>query len=569
MPNLLTRTRNALRAFTRSFTGFDITGGSGRWPSSYALHAPISQQLAAARLASRKVAHQSENNALVASIIQHAVTAIVGDGPTVRPAHPDPEIAEYLQRAWNSFYVACDVEGTMSLGGYLSRVARGFYVDGESFTQLVTDPDAMRLKLRLLTAAQVDSSKTIPTSLGMTGDLPMIVAGVEFDTIGRRVAFWIFKTPPDSPWASIEPAARVDALDVCHVFEPRFPGMPRGMSPLTAVAPLAMQLDGAVDAAITKLKTTALVSMIVRDVDGNVPIDGTTDPAALCLEPGATLRLPPGTDVTFPPTAEMSTVAEVMSYITRSICAGAGVPYFMAAGDLASVNYSAGKLGLATFLRRVKAIQSNHIVAQLLNPIWDRFVLLEILSGRLPAPDYESNPERYTASFLFPGWPAIDELKKAKADTLAVAAKLRSRQEIIAEGGRDPADVDARNRSRPICCRRSVGERWQYRQPERTGERQCIMPHCFCAKARSPLNVVTPSRVRPPSTPRPAPSRPSLHRPRRFGVVMPVATSLKSSTPQGWTSASPVALRCSTATNRELSTTCSARLTMFGLRARK
>jgi hypothetical protein len=153
--NVFRRTKNALRAFKRSFSGYNITGGGGRWPSSYALTAPISQQLAAAKLASRKVSHQSENNALIASIIQHGVTAIIGDGPTCRPLHPDPEIAEYLQRAWNSFYVACDIEGTMSLGGYLSRVARGYFIDGESFTQLVTDPETMRLRLRLLTAPQV------------------------------------------------------------------------------------------------------------------------------------------------------------------------------------------------------------------------------------------------------------------------------------------------------------------------------------------------------------------------------------------------------------------------------
>jgi len=33
--------------------------------------------------------------------------------------------------------------------------------------------------------------------------------------------------------------------------------------------------------------------------------------------------------------------------------------------------------------------------------------------------------------------------RRPRPTTLAVAAKLRSRQEIIAEGGRDPADVDA------------------------------------------------------------------------------------------------------------------------------
>jgi lambda family phage portal protein len=451
MPNILTRTRNAFRAFTRAFSGYDLTGGGGRWPTSYMLNAPISQQLAAGRLASRKIAHQVENNALISSIVAHGVTAIVGDGPTVRPAHPDAGVNSYLQTAWNCFYQSCDIEGTQSLGGYLARVARGFYIDGESFTMLVTDPETMRLRLRLLTAEQVDSSKTVP-SLGMTGDLPMIVAGVEFSAMGRIVAYWVFKTPPDSPWASIEPAARVDALDICHVFEPRFPGVPRGISPLTAVATLALQLDSAVDAAITKLKTTALVAMILRDVDNNVPIDSTTDPASLHLEPGATLRLPPGTEAQFPPTAEMSTAAEVMTHIAQLVCAGAGVPPFLATGDFGAINYSAGKLGMASFQRRVKSIQANHIVAQLLNRVWDRFVLLEILSGRMHAPDYESNPERYCASFLFPGWPPLDELKAAKADTLNVAARLKSRAQIISEGGRDPADVDSEIEADPFAA---------------------------------------------------------------------------------------------------------------------
>ena len=146
----------------------------------------------------------------------------------------------------------------------------------------------------------------------------------------------------------------------------------------------------------------------------------------------------------------MSTVAEVMTHIARLCCAAGGVPHFFATSNYGEINYSAGKLGLANFQRRVKAIQQNHIVAQLLNPIWKRFVLLEVLSGRLRASDFESNPENYGANFLFAGWPALDELKKAKADTLAVNARLRSRQEIISEAGRDPSDVDREIEEDPL-----------------------------------------------------------------------------------------------------------------------
>ncbi|WP_454619347.1 phage portal protein [Bradyrhizobium cenepequi] len=442
-PGIITRMRSGLKAFKRAYSGFDITGSSGKWPMQSVITAPISQQLAASRLASRKIAWLVENSALVASIVQNSVTAIVGDGPTVRPLHPDPDVNAYLQTAWGEFYSACDIEGRQSLGGLLARVARGFYIDGESFVQLVTDPQTMRLKLRLLTADQVDSSKTVP-SLGMTGDQPMIIAGVEYDAVGRVVAYWVFRTPPDAPWASVSPAVRVPAEDVAHTYEPRFAGAPRGISPLIPIAGLAQELDQAHDAAIVKLKTTALVAMILRDLDGSaVAVDTATDPASIALEPGTTIKLPPGMEAQFPPTAEMTAIGEVLKHFARTCCAGAGVPYFMAANDYGEINYSAGKLGLATFQRRVKALQANHIVAQLLDPIWRRFVLLEVLSGRMRAPDFESNPERYGASFLWPSWPPLDELKQAKADTLNVAARLKSRAQIISENGRDVADTDA------------------------------------------------------------------------------------------------------------------------------
>lgn len=443
-PGFITRIGNALKAATRAYAGYDVTGGSGKWPAQSAIFAPISQQLAASRQAARRINWLCENSALAASIEQQLVSAIVGDGPTVQPAHPDPDVNAYLRARWNSeFWQACDIEGAHNLGGHLARVARGFIRDGESFTKLIVDPDTMRLKLQLLSPDQVDSAKTVP-SLGMTGDQPSIVAGVEFDPRGKRAAFWIFPQPLDGPWASVSPAVRVPAEDVAHVFEAKFPGVPRGISPFVPVAALLQELDQCLDAAVVKLKVTALFAMILRDLDGSaIDINTATDPASLHLEPGATLRLPPGTEATFPPTAEMSTVAEVLTHIERLICSGAGVPPFMATGNFGEINYSAGKLGLATYLRRVRALQMNHVVGQLLNPIWDRFVLLEVLSGRMRAADYESNPQAYGATFLFPGWPALDELKAAKADTLNVAARLKSRAQIISEGGRDPADVDA------------------------------------------------------------------------------------------------------------------------------
>ena len=95
--------------------------------------------------------------------------------------------------------------------------------------------------------------------------------------------------------------------------------------------------------------------------------------------------------------------------------------------------------------------QQTLLVGQLLAPIWRRFVLLEILSGRMRAPDFEDRPASYNnVEFFFSGWSAIDELKAAKAQTLLLNSRLRSRAELIAEAGRDISDVDREIEDDPL-----------------------------------------------------------------------------------------------------------------------
>lgn len=98
---------------------------------------------------------------------------------------------------------------------------------------------------------------------------------------------------------------------------------------------------------------------------------------------------------------------------------------------------------MQSFQRRVRALQQSIFGARLLRPIWERLITLEVLTGRLAARDFERRTDDFFAvSFLWPEWPSLDPLKDSKADVLAVNAGLKSRHEIIAARGRDPAEVD-------------------------------------------------------------------------------------------------------------------------------
>ena len=222
---------NIVANLPAAITGYDIAGGSGRWPGPYS-SAPASQ--AWRRCGCRRgMRWLDANSALVASIISNAVSAIIADGPTCQPTHPDVEINADLRARWDAFTDECDAEGAHSLAGLLTSIARALYLDGEAFVQLVVDPATLRLQLRLLTAEQVDATITRP-ALGEPA--PYDVTGIRFDANGRKSGNWVLPQPPDSPCASVAPAKLIDALDVCHVFEPRSPGAPRGISPLTAIA---------------------------------------------------------------------------------------------------------------------------------------------------------------------------------------------------------------------------------------------------------------------------------------------------------------------------------------------
>jgi hypothetical protein len=85
-----------------------------------------------------------------------------------------------------------------------------------------------------------------------------------------------------------------------------------------------------------------------------------------------------------------------------------------------------------------------------LERLWQRVVALEIISGRLHAPDFEfATDDYFGASFLFPQWESLNPLDETKADVMAIEAGIASRHQIIAARGRDPEEVD-RNCRRPI-----------------------------------------------------------------------------------------------------------------------
>lgn len=429
-PGILKRTLD--RLLGRS--GQINAGGHGRRWGGHGLRAPSREILARRALAGARAASFIANSPYGAAVLNAWVTNLVSDGPALRPKVTDKAVKRRILDAWARFWDECDADGLSDLGGFLQRLARSEFTFGEAFVHMSADPNTAALRLRLWSPEQID-----PAMTREIGDGRRIIAGIEFDAAGRRVAYHV-RENPDVPLAVSYTTRRVPAEDVLHVFEPLFPGQVRGISRLAPVAARLAEVDKLEDALLAKANTAALFGGIFVNPDegagakpGTANADGDFD-----MEPGAMMFAPPGYDVRFtdPPSTE-GAVDFLRSQI-RSVAAGVGMPYELVAADLSQVNYSSARLGLLEFRGRISALRRNLVVGRFLQFVWRRWTLLEGLAGRMdlgPAMTIE-------AAFVFPGWAQIDPLKETQADAHAIAARIKSRFEVVGARGRDPEEVD-------------------------------------------------------------------------------------------------------------------------------
>ena len=443
---LTRRIAAAARAFTR---GFDAASASPRWPAWASQVAPARQALAARHALASHAQYLTGNSPTGEGIVEKWQTNLIGDGPAVRSGHPDEAVRAALEDSFAGFYAHADIDGGGDLIGALNGAVRGLVIAGEAFVQLVT-VERGELRLRQLSPEQVD-----PALNRDLDDGGRIVAGIEFDGYGRRVAYHVLPAAPDLMPSMLGPAVRVPAADICHVFERRVPGQVRGLSWLAPVATRLIELHKLEDALLARMNTAALFSGFISDPEGGIAgFDETGTRVGSDVDEGiapGSLRNIGTATITFPNVPGIEGAPELLGHMLRSIASGCGLPAPIMASNYGDVNYSSGTLGLGQFIRRVKSIQASLLVGQFLQPVWNRFVALEVFSGRLHAPEFMRDPSPYFAvSFLFPAWPSLNPLDEARADEITINNRVRSRQEVIAARGRDPAEVDAEISSDPF-----------------------------------------------------------------------------------------------------------------------
>ena len=388
-----------------------------------------------------------QRNPWAANALDAFVVNAIGTGIKPQSLHPDARLKERVQELWLRWTDEADASNLTDFYGLQTLACRAVMEAGECLIRLrprlAKDGLTVPLQLQLLEAEHLPTGETRRLENGN-----YVRAGIEFDQIGRRVAYWLYREHPFDalhPMASTE-LVRVPADSVLHLFRPIRPGQLRGQPWLTQVLVKLYELDQYDDAELVRKKTAAMFAGFVLK---NAPEDQmlgetVTDQsgAALAgLEPGTLQVLLPGEDIKFSTPADVGASYETFMRVQlRSIAAGMGITYEQLTGDLTGVNYSSIRAGLLEFRRRCEQFQHQVIVYQFCRPVWQRWIEAALLSGALPkqgdlVPYYE-------AKWIPPGFAWVDPLKDIKAQVMAVRAGFKSRAEVVSEQGYDAEAID-------------------------------------------------------------------------------------------------------------------------------
>jgi lambda family phage portal protein len=392
-------------------------------------------------------------NAWAANAIESFVANAIGSGIVPNFRHPDPAERKRVHQLWLRWTDQADAAGLTDFYGQQSLACRTTVRDGEMLTRYrprrAEDGLVVPLQLQLLEADHLPLTKNEDLGNGRR-----IRWGIEFDPIGRRQAYHLYREHPGEAALFFNAGAmtRVDAADVAHLYKPMRPGQHRGQPWLAPVILALHELEKYDRAELVRKGVAAMIAFFEQDVDGQwsqmafsaagekldsgIPIQG--------VEPGSYVRVPMGKRVEMNEPSDVGGMyPQYMAIQLRKIAAGIGLADFQLSGDMTQVNYSSARIALIEFRRRCEAFQHQVMVFQFCRPAWRQFIAAAVLSGAISARAYAADPQAYLdVEWTPPAWPWVDPEADVDAEIKAIDALLKSRTKVMKAWGWDRESMD-------------------------------------------------------------------------------------------------------------------------------
>jgi lambda family phage portal protein len=422
------RARSAVEVLRRHYEG----AGTGRRTQGWRRSAGDANAVAGPALAKLREHARDlvRNNPYAESALSTIVDHAVGWGIVGKPT-PKNERALGAWKAWAET-TACDADGRCDLYGLQKLVFRTVVESGECLVRrrIRRLEDGFPLPLQI----QVIDPDFLDTAKEGRGGGRVIIQGVEYDGIGRRVAYWLFPEHPGSSLSTTMTSVRVPADGVRHVFRPLRPGQVRGPSWFAPVLLRFKDFDEYEDATLMKQKIAACLAVLTTDPTGSgAPIgtaDDTATPPIDSLEPGAIMNVPAGRtiEVVDPPT--VGEYGDYSKTVLRAIATGLGVTYEDLTGDYNNMPFSAARMSRLRHWSRVEDWRWRILIPQFCDPVWAWAMEAAAIMGLAPV--------GLGVEWTAPPAPMVDPVNEGLAFQRNIRTGIQSLSEAIRERGYDP-----------------------------------------------------------------------------------------------------------------------------------
>ncbi|WP_445362057.1 phage portal protein (plasmid) [Microbulbifer sp. ANSA003] len=375
----------------------------------------------------------------------------------------DKRASQAIEKAWKraSKKGVLDYRGRHSLKQLCDLMLTSLLRDGEVLALKVRSrkiqPFGFAIQLLDPLLLQLNSDHA-PGKIGHK-----ITLGVEFNSDGRRVAYWLHSTDTThDDYYTLQGRGyiRIPADRIIHEFLDEYIDQARGFPLGVAAASRHFKLDQYEDAELSGAAISASTMGIIERGEDDTGFNGENEPGYddtddeeddedfyMEVEGGTFQQLPHGAKLnTWDPQHPNQAFKDFVKAILRGIAAALGVSYFSLANDLEGINFSSGRLGALEDREVWKALQS-WMIENLLQPIFEEWMGQALLMGAIRfnsgTPLNPADRWRYTESATFNGrrWAWVDPQKEINAHKEAVALKVASRSEVIRERGREPEEV--------------------------------------------------------------------------------------------------------------------------------
>ncbi len=340
------------------------------------------------------------------------------------------QTANTLWKAWAESQ-ACDFDEKHEFGGLQNLCTRGKAEGGEMLIRRrivkPTDQNPLPLQLQVLEPDFIDSSKNEDLNGG-----GRIIQGIEFNSIGKKVAYWLFTSHPGDG-NSFPKSQRVQASEIIHDFRKLRSGQVRGV-PYGASSFIKLRdFDEYEDAQLVRQKIAACFTAFIHDIAEPMGDDDEGDEFDLDkVEPGLIAKLGPGKDVKFGSPPSVQGYLEYVTPTLRSISVGFGVPYELLTGDFSNVNFSSGRMGWLQFHRLIQQWIWIDTVPTVCKRTYQWFTEAALLIGQ----DLSGTYSEWTP----PRREMIDPVSETSSQRDAVRSGLITLSETIKQNGYDPEE---------------------------------------------------------------------------------------------------------------------------------